>query len=239
MKKTLISLAACLLCAVGAFAQDGSWSVNAGTEAMSQFIWRGTEAALHPTIIPTISLDWENDDCSFELGQCSITELTGDEYLEMDIWASFSYKGLSFTFTEFGMGNNLGIGGYEDNAEVSLAYEFPWSVPVSLSWNTFVLGDDFNENGKRAFSSYAELAVPYEIGDLTLTGIVGAVPFRSDWTYGNETDSFKLTNVTLNATYNLSLDNLELPVYAQFIRNPMTKSNYYVLGCVLNLCFDL
>lgn len=238
MKKALISLAFCLLC-VAASAQDGAWSVNAGTEAMSQFIWRGTEAALHPTIIPTVTLDWENEDFSFELGQCSITELTGDEYLEMDIWASASYKGLSLTLTEFGMGNNLGIGGYDDNAELSLEYEFPWSVPVTLSLNTFVFGDDFNEDGNRAFSSYAEIAVPYEIGDLTLTGIVGAVPFRSDNTYGNCEDAFKLTNLSLSATYNLSMNNLELPVYAQFIRNPMTKSNYYVIGCVLNLCFDL
>jgi len=237
MKKTLLSMMLCLL-GVVAFAQDGSWSVNVGSEAVSQYIWRGLEVASHPTVVPTFSLDWESEDFSFELGQCTVAELTGDEYLEMDIWASATYKGLTLSLTEYGMGNNLGIGNYADNAELMLAYEFPWSVPVSLSFNTFVFGDDFNEDGSRAFSSYAEVAVPYEFGDLTLTGIAGAVPFRSDNMYGNSNDAFKFTNLTLNATYNLSMDNLELPVYAQFVRNPMTKCNFYVIGCVLNLCFE-
>ena len=137
------------------------------------------------------------------------------------------------------MGNNLGAGGYEDNLEISLGYEFPWSVPVSLSFNTFVLGDDINENGSRAFSSYAEISVPYEVGNFSFNGVLGAVPFRSDYMYGNCNDAFKITNITLSAAYNLSSGDLNLPVYAQFTRNPLTKCNYYVLGCSLSIGFEL
>lgn len=245
MRKLLVCAAVLFACAFGAAAQD--WTVSIGTEAASQYLWRGFDIAHSPTIVPTITLNYEKDDFSFEAGYCSITELQkshnpgilDDSYLEMDVWASATFKGITFMALEQGCGNNLGLGGYDDNFELTLAYELPFEkLPASISWNTFVLGDDYNNDGSRAFSSYAELNVPYCAGNFAVTATVGVVPFLSEILY--ETEGFAVTNLSLKAEYNFSAgDYFELPVYAQYTYNPLLKANFVMLGCTLNYTFNL
>ncbi len=242
MKKLFVCAIALLVCATSVFAQKGAWSFSIGTDAATQYMWRGYALSNTPTLTPTATLNFEKDDFSFELGYCSITELQREHYLEMDVWASASFKGFTLMAQEYGCGNNLGIGGYSDNLELSLSYELPFEfLPLTLSWNTFVLGDDFNwegENAKRAFSSYAEVALPYQFGNFSVCATAGAVPFRSDDMY--ETEGFKLVNLGLQCGYNFTIgDNFELPIYIQDTYNPLYKKNFVVLGCGLSYTFDL
>ena len=245
MKKLFVCAAILFACAFGAAAQD--WSVSAGSELTTQYLWRGFAIAESPTIVPTFTLNYENEDFGFEVGYCSITELQRNHYLEMDFWAAATFKGITFMALEQGCGNNLGLGGYDDNFELTLSYELPFEfLPASISWNTFVLGDDYNADGTlfsgpptytRAFSSYIELNVPFQMNNFEVCATVGAVPFRSDL-YG--TESFSFTNLTLKAGYNFTVgDNFGLPVYAQYTYNPLLKSNYFMLGCKLNYTIAL
>ncbi|MBP5505321.1 MAG: hypothetical protein J6X89_04375 [Bacteroidales bacterium] len=236
MKRLLVCAAILFACAFGVAAQD--WSVSVGSEASTQYLWRGFDIAQSPTIVPTITLNYEKDDFSFEAGYCSITELQRNHYLEMDVWASATYKGFTFMALEQGCGNNLGLGGYADNFELTLAYELPFEIlPASISWNTFVLGDDYNLDGSRAFSSYAEISVPYSIDNFTFTATAGAVPYRSEIMYDNA-GGLKFTNLSLKAEYSLPVqENFSLPVYAQFTHNPLYGANFFLLGCTLT--FDM
>ena len=243
MRRLFVCAAILFASAFGVAAQD--WSVSVGTEAATQYLWRGFAVGETPTIVPTVTLNYEKDDFGFEAGYCSITELQRNHYLEMDLWASVSYKGFTFTALEQGLGNNLGIGGYDDNFELTIAYELPFEfLPASISWNTFVAGDDYNLQAdfsnpyKRAFSSYIELDVPFEYNNFSVDATVGATPFRSDL-YENE-GGFKFLNLSLKAGYKFTVgDNFELPLYAQFTRSPLTKQNYFLLGCTVNYTFNL
>lgn len=243
MRKLLVCAAVLFSCAFGAAAQD--WSVSVGSEATTQYLWRGFDIAQSPTIVPTITLNYEKDDFSFEAGYCSITELQREHYLEMDVWASATYKGITFMALEQGCGNNLGLGGYDDNFELTLAYELPFEfLPATISWNTFVAGDDYNLQAdlsnpyKRAFSSYVELDLPFEYKDFSVNATVGATPYRSDL-YENE-GGFKFINLSLKAGYNFTVgDNFGLPVYAQYTYNPLLKANFVMLGCAFSYTFDL
>lgn len=243
MKKLFVCAAVLFACAFGAAAQD--WSVSAGSELTTQYLWRGFAIAESPTIVPTFTLNYENEDFSFEAGYCSITELQKNHYLEMDLWASLSYGGFTFTALEQGLGNNLGIGGYDDNFELTLEYELPFEhLPASISWNTFVAGDDYNLQEdfsnpyKRAFSSYIELNVPYVYDEFSVCATAGATPFKSDL-YENE-GGFKFINLGLKAGYRLTAgENFELPLYAQYTYNPLLKANYFMLGCTFNYTFGL
>lgn len=224
----------------GATAQD--WSVSVGTEAATQYMWRGYALSNTPTLTPTVTLNYEKDDFSFELGYCSITELQRQHYLEMDVWAAASFKGFTLMAQEYGCGNNLGIGGYSDNLELCLSYELPFEfLPLTLSWNTFVLGDDYNWEGddaSRAFSSYAEVALPYKFGDFSVCATAGASPFRSDDMY--ETEGFSLVNLSLQCGYTFTVgENFELPIYAQYTYSPLFKQHFPVLGCSLTYTFGL
>ncbi|MBO4417571.1 MAG: hypothetical protein J5801_05600 [Bacteroidales bacterium] len=241
MKKLFVCAAVLFACAFGAAAQD--WSVSAGSELTTQYLWRGFAIAESPTIVPTFTLNYENEDFGFEVGYCSITELQRSHYLEMDFWAAATFKGITFMALEQGCGNNLGLGGYDDNFELTLSYELPFEIlPATISWNTFVAGDDYNLladlSTKRAFSSYVELDVPFEYNNFSLDATVGATPFRSDL-YDNE-GGFKFLNLSLKAGYNLPVgDSFELPVYAQYTYNPLLKANYFMLGCKLNYTIAL
>ena len=243
MRKLIVCAALLFACAFGAAAQD--WSVSAGTEAATQYLWRGFAIAESPTIVPTVTLNYEKDDFSFEAGYCSITELQREHYLEMDFWAAATYKGITFMALEQGCGNNLGLGGYDDNFELTLSYELPFEIcPATISWNTFVAGDDYNLQAdfsnpfKRAYSSYVELDLPFEYKDFSVNATLGATPYRSDL-YENEA-GFQFINLSLRAGYKLAVgDNFELPLYAQFTRNPLLGSNYFMLGCSLTYTFDL
>lgn len=223
--------------ALGAYAQD--WSVTVGTEATTQYLWRGFDIAQSPTIVPTVTLNYEKDDFSFEAGYCSITELQKAHYLEMDMWASATYKGITLMALEQGLGNNLGLGGYDDNFELTLAYELPFEfLPATISWNTFVLGDDYMNDGSRAFSSYAEISLPYQFDNFGIVATAGAVPFKSDQLY--ETDGFSFTNLSLMTGYNFSIgENCELPLYAQYTYNPLLKQHFVMLGCSISYTLGL
>lgn len=241
MKKLFVCAAVLFACAFGAAAQD--WSMSAGSELSTQYLWRGFAIAESPTIVPTFTLNYENEDFSFEAGYCSITELQRNHYLEMDVWASATFKGITFMALEQGCANNLGLGGYDDNFELTLSYELPFEfLPASISWNTFVAGDDCNLqddfSNKRAFSSYIELDVPFEYNNFSVDATVGATPYRSDL-YENE-GGFKFINLSLKAGYKLTAgDNFELPLYAQYTYNPLLKANYFLLGCTFNYTFAL
>ena len=238
MKKFFICVAVMLAGAFCATAQD--WSVGVGTEATTQYLWRGMAIGASPTIVPTVTLNYEKDDFSFETGYCSITELQRAHYLEMDFWASATYKGITLLAMEQGCGNNLGLGGYDDNLELTLAYELPFeSIPASISWNTFVAGDDYNLDGSRAFSSYIELNVPYKVNNFEVCATAGAVPFRSEILYENE-GGFSFINLGLRTGYTFTVgENFEMPLYAQYTYSPLFKEQFFVLGCSLTYTFEL
>ena len=229
MKKILLCVIAFMAGVFGAAARN--WSVSFTTEASTQFLWRGFAVGQSPTIVPGITLNYTRDGFHFETGYCSVTELQKGHYLEMDLWATARYKGFTFTALEQGLGNNLGIGGYKDNLELTLIYELPLEhFPASVSWNTFVAGDDFNLDGSRAFSSYAEIKLPCVYDRFYAGATAGAVPFKSEGIYKNG-GGFKFINLSLRTGYTLTAgENFELPLYAQYTFNPHFKNHFFVLG---------
>lgn len=229
MKRVLICVTALLASVVCATARD--WGVSLGAEAATQYLWRGFAVGKSPTIVPVLTLNYRKEAFCFEVGYCSVTELQKEHYLEMDLWATAKFKGLTFTALEQGLGNNLGIGGYKDNLELTLSYELPLEhLPVSFSWNTFVAGNDFNLDGSRAFSSYAELKVPCRFNDFSVCATAGAVPYKSEGIYNNEA-GFNFINLSLRTVYTLKAGELfDLPLYAQYTYNPLFKNHFFVLG---------
>lgn len=229
MKKVLFCIIALMAGFTGATARD--WNVSLGTEVATQYLWRGIAVGKSPTIVPSVALSYLRDGFAFEAGYCSVTELQGGHYLEMDLWATAKYKGFTFTALEQGLGNNLGLGGYNDNLELTLIYELPVrQFPASISWNTFVAGDDFNLDGSRAFSSYLELRAPFSFDRFSVCATAGAVPYKSEIIYKNEA-GFNFVNLSLRAGYTLAAGgNTELPFYAQYTCNPHTKNHFFVLG---------
>lgn len=121
--------------------------------------------------------------------------------------------------------------------EVSIGYDFGSRfefLPLSLTWNTFVAGDDLiedqNGNLKRAFSSYFEARFDQPLPlDMTVSLAVGFSPWASN-IYGNQ--GFAVTNIFARFGKIWNLDVCELDLFAQASLNTdnLNRSNVFVRG---------
>ena len=82
-----------------------------------------------------------------------------------------------------------------------------------------------------AYSSYAEVNVPFRLGGLSWTATVGAVPYATSF---YSTDGFAVTNVSLKAVKELQMtDKFSVPVFAGVSANPCAQKAYMVVGFTL------
>ena len=113
--------------------------------------------------------------------------------------------------------------------EANVGYDFGF---VGLQWFTNFAGNDgMNNDGKRAYSSYVELSVPFKLATVDWTATAGAVPFSTDF-YG--TDGFAVTNLALKATKDIQVtETFSVPVFGQVVANPCSQKAYLVIGFTL------
>ena len=113
--------------------------------------------------------------------------------------------------------------------EANVGYDFGL---LSLQWFTNFAGNDgLTKKGKRAYSSYFELAVPFKLASVDWTATAGAVPYATTY-YG--TNGFAVTNLSLTATKDIKItDSFSIPVFGQVAANPQSQNAYLVFGLKL------
>ena len=105
---------------------------------------------------------------------------------------------------------------------------------ASVQWFTNIAGNDgVNKDGKRAYSSYLELAVPFKLATVDWTASVGAIPWATSF-YNGWTSGFAVTNVSLKATKDIKVtDSFSIPIFGQVMANPRTQNAYLAFGFTL------
>ena len=98
----------------------------------------------------------------------------------------------------------------------------------------------YNVNGKRAYSTYVELNIPFYMGglDWDLTG--GVTPFESAGKPVNTDDGivreyfyakgFACVKASLRATKNFELGDIKMPIFAEIHTNPYMQKAWLVVG---------
>jgi hypothetical protein len=120
--------------------------------------------------------------------------------------------------------------------EATLAYTLSESFPLTLSWNTFVLGKGnkkYDDEGKasNSFSTYIEASYPFSLGGADLKASVGGIPWESA-VYGVEKS--KIVNVALGASKEIKVtDSFSLPAFAQIVVNPASEDINFVVGITI------
>jgi hypothetical protein len=96
-----------------------------------------------------------------------------------------------------------------------------------VGWNTIFAGYDYyKSNGKRAYSSYMEVAVPFHAGTVDFQAYAGVTPWESYYANG-----FNVINTGLKAVKTFYVkDKLAIPVSVEMIANPYTEQVYMVAG---------
>lgn len=216
MKKIITLFTLCLTLYTANAQEKASFDI--GVDFASRYVWRGLEFSDSPVIQPYAEFASGN----FTLGAWASYE-TGGQVVgqEFDLYASYAIGNFSIGFTDYAFPVDIASDGYFEIknhiGEATLSFNGSEGLPISLMVGVNVYNDDEN-------SVYAELGVPFKIGETEVSAFLGA---------GNEiytTDGeFTVTNFGLSASKELKVtDKLSIDLTASTIFNPDTDDAYLV-----------
>ncbi|MBO4485847.1 MAG: hypothetical protein J5734_01780 [Prevotella sp.] len=231
--KKIVSFAMGLAVSTATFAQDEIETTISG-DVVSQYIWRGQDLG-NVSLQPTLGVEYKGLSLT-AWGSVGLSNPADTK--EFDLTLSYSVGGFNIGVTDYWFSAGLDPEGryfkYDAHGtnhvfEATAGYDFGFA---SLQWFTNIAGNDgTNKDGKRAYSSYVEVDVPFKLSAIEWTATAGAVPFATDY-YG--TNGFAVTNLALKATKDIKVsDSFSIPVFGQVVANPCSQKAYLVLGFTL------
>ena len=233
--KKIVLFAMGLVMGMTALAQDKVEATISG-DLVSSYIWRGQNCG-DVSIQPTLGVSYKGLSLT-AWGNVGLSN--SDDTKELDLTLAYTTGGFNIGITDywFSVGQDLENRYFKYDAhgtnhvfEANIGYDFGLA---SLRWFTNFAGNDgTNKDGKRAYSSYMEVVVPFKLSAIEWTATVGAVPFATSY-YNEWTSGFAVTNVALKATKNIKVtDSFSIPIFGEIVGNPRTQKAYLVLGITL------
>ena len=203
-------------------------------DVVSSYIWRGQDLG-DVSLQPTLGIGYKGLSLT-AWGSVGVSDPSDTK--EFDLTLGYAIGGLNIGITDYWFNSGLDpenryfkydAHGTNHVFEANVGYDFG---PASLQWFTNFAGNDgMNKDGKRAYSSYVELTVPFKLSTVDWTATAGAVPFSTDF-YG--TNGFAVTNLALKATKDIKVtDTFSVPVFGQVVANPCSQKAYLVIGFTL------
>ena len=231
--KKIVLFALGLVASATAFAQDEIETTISG-DVVSSYIWRGQDLG-SAAVQPTLGVGYKGLSLA-AWGSYGIANPADTK--EFDLTLGYSIGGFNIGVTDYWFDAGLDPDGryfkYDAHGtnhvfEANIGYDFGFA---SVQWFTNFAGNDgANKDGKRAYSSYAEIVVPFTLATVDWTATAGAVPFATDF-YG--TTGFAVTNLSLKATKDIKVtDSFSIPVFGQVVGNPCSQKAYLVFGFTL------
>ncbi len=110
-----------------------------------------------------------------------------------------------------------------------VSYQLPW-FPLSMKWATLVAGKDPNAEGKRNFTTYAELSYAHRWNDFSVWGGVGVTPWKGLY-HGKKGG---VNNLELKLQYNFRLyEPITMPLFTKIAYNPLSEQFHFLVGANL------
>lgn len=223
IKNTLL-LAFALLSITATFAQDDDTSgatFDIGADIVSRYIWRGINlGGASPAIQPYAELATGD----FTLGAWASYTTGGQNYgQEFDIYAGYAFGNFSLGFTDYTFPDDFASNPYFNiNNHVGEAMLSYGDDSITLMAAVNVYGDDDN-------SIYAEIGVPFTIGETELGLTLGAA---NGGYYTSE--DFAIINIGLSASKDIKItETFSVGAGAATIFNPDTDEAYLVFSLSL------
>lgn len=235
--KKIVLLALSVLSGFAAQAQDGIETTISG-DIVSQYVWRGQDLG-SASIQPTLGVAYKGLSLT-AWGSVGITN--PDDNKELDLTLAYTIGGLNIGITDYwtndATGNDPTARYFKYDAhgtnhvfEANIGYDF--GLASIQLYTNFAGNDGTNKDGKRAYSSYAEVAVPFKLASVDWTATAGVIPFATSF-YNDWTSGFAVTNLSLKATKDIKVtDSFSIPVFGQIAANPCSQKAYLVLGFTL------
>ena len=231
--KKIVCFAMWLAVSMATFAQE-KVETTICSDVVSSYIWRGQDLG-DVSVQPTLGIGYKGLSLT-AWGSVGLSDPSDTK--EFDLTLGYAIGGLNIGITDYWFNNGLDpenryfkydAHGTNHVFEANVGYDLGLA---SLQWFTNFAGNDgMNNDGKRAYSSYVELTVPFKLAAVDWTATAGAVPFSTDF-YG--TDGFAVTNLALKAAKDIKVtDTFSIPVFGQVVANPCSQKAYMVIGFTL------
>ena len=230
--KKIVCFAMMLVVSATAFAQDGV-ETTISADVVNQYIWRGQELG-DAALQPTLGIAYKGLSLS-AWGSVGISDPLDTK--EFDLTLAYSKGGFNIGITDYWFNDPEERYFLYDAHKTSHVFEANVGYDfgaASIQWFTNFAGNDgVNKDGKRAYSSYTEVVVPFKLASVDWTATAGAVPFATSF-YNGWTSGFAVTNLSLKATKDIKVtDSFSIPVFGQLVGNPCTQKAYLVFGLTL------
>ena len=231
--KKIVLLAMMLVASATTFAQD-EIGTTVSADVVNQYIWRGQDLG-GVSLQPTLGISYKGLSLT---GWGSVGLADSHDTKEFDLTLAYTIGGLNIGITDYWTNNGqdpqaryfkYDAHGTNHVFEANIGYDFG---VASVQWFANFAGNDgVNKDGKRAYSSYAEIAVPFKLATVDWSATAGVVPFATD-TYG--TTGFAVTNLSLRAAKDIKVtDSFSVPIFGQVVANPCSQKAYLVFGLTL------
>jgi hypothetical protein len=233
--KKIVLMAMLMATGMSATAQD-EVETTVAADVVSQYVWRGQDLG-NVSLQPTLGIGYKGLSLS-AWGSVGLAD--ADDTKEFDLTLAYTIGGLNIGITDYWFNAGLDpdnryfmYNAHSTNHvfEANIGYDFG---VASVQWFTNIAGNDgVNKDGKRAYSSYLELAVPFKLATVDWTASVGAIPWATSF-YNGWTSGFAVTNVSLKATKDIKVtDSFSIPIFGQVMANPRTQNAYLAFGFTL------
>lgn len=244
MRKTLLTLAACLVSAL-TLAHENRISetvtdtvpAQARVQTMlalslkSSYISRGSQCG-GVGLYPELGISYRG----FSLEAWAFIGFDNKDTKELDLKLAYQTGGFSAGVTDYWYlpyEKSEQIGFFHFNPhhtqhqlEANVGYDLGF---VRARWRTMFAGFDHLESGRRAYSTYVAIHAPFRLGGLTWEGTVGLTPWK-----GGYADRFNVVHLALQATKEIRFTpTFSLPVFAALTLNPDKQRVYFSAGFTL------
>ena len=175
------------------------------------------------------------------------------DYKEFDMFLGFEHKNLTITLYDVfcGVGSEFNTKFFDgDKHSLTATIDYTFFDRLNIHWaTTFIHSADFitkgKRAGKRAFSSYFEVAYTQPFGNIMdMTLRAGASPWTGpfwcptrvgdEFDWDNPAEGFNVTNLSVTLSHEFERGDLCFPVELSYIYNPTSKYHYAVFKAGFN-----
>lgn len=197
--------------------------VVVAADVTSSYVWRGfQEPDSWGSIQPSVAVSWK--DVSLSVWAMT-TAKSGMK--EIDLNLAYTWKNWTFSLNDYYLYD--GVAYFKQwwdghSLEAAVAYSFGEQLPLTLTLNTFILGNsDKNPlSDKRYYSAYFQADYDFVAGPVEMTATLGLCPWNSPWM--SEKEGFQVTNLSLKAAYPFDFMSVPVTAWGQFTYNPSLTS---------------
>jgi hypothetical protein len=232
--KKIVFMAMMMATGWSATAQE-EMEVTVAADVVNQYIWRGQDLG-NVSLQPTLGVGYKGLSLT-GWGSVGLTDPADTK--EFDLTLGYQVGNLNVGITDYWFNQNgldpearyfkYDAHGTNHLFEANIGYDFG---VASIQWFTNFAGNDgTNKDGKRAYSSYMEVVVPFKLSAIEWTATADVVPWATT-SYG--TTGFAVTDLSLKATKEIKVtDSFAIPVFGQVVGNPCSQRAYLIFGITL------